>query len=302
MGQMSLAMLQPSLKCINQLFEHAVTSEPIGLGSIWQIRDFSPMPGGDTHSSYLLHSDGPSFLLKLNDLAKQGLFSAEAHGLHAIAATQTIATCRPLCLGHCQNYSYLVLEGLNLEAQGNWYLAGQQLARMHLSPVQESYGFNHPSYCGKTYQPSTRDDNWAHFFAVHRIGHQLSLLRGKHIDDPEIQTMVDIVKDLLHHRQPPASLVHGDLWQGNIGFHQDQPVIFDPACYYGDPETDLAMSELFSRLPEDFYRGYESISAIDSGYSERRDIYQLYHLLNHANLFGGSYRQDAERSLRKLLH
>ena len=295
-------MLQPSLECINQLFEHAVTTEPSGTGQIWQIRDFNPVHGGDTHNGYLLHSDGPSFFLKLNDLAKQNLFAAEIHGLNAIAETGTIATCRPLCSGHCQRYSYLLLEGLQLESDGNWYLAGQQLARMHISPVGEDFGFDHPSYCGKTFQPGDWDRNWSHFFAVHRIGHQLALLRGKHLDAPEIQTYVDIVKDRLHHRQPKPALVHGDLWRGNIGFHRGEPVIFDPACYYGDPETDLAVTELFGRLPEDFYRGYNSVSPIDSRYTDRRDLYQLYHLLNHANLFGGSYRDQVEQALQRLLH
>lgn len=295
-------MLQPSLKSINQLFEHALTEQPIGNGELWQIQNYDKILGGDTHNSYLLHSSGPDFFLKLNENSKSCLFSAEAKALSAILATQTIRTCRPLCTGQNQGYSYLLLEGFNLETDGDWYLAGQQLAQMHLAPAADYYGFNHPSYCGKTYQPSNMDTSWANFFAQHRIGHQLALLRGKPSSAPEIQTVQEVVRQHLADHCPKPALVHGDLWRGNMGFHHDQPVVFDPACYYGDPETDLAMTELFGRLPEGFYRGYDGCRPIDQGYSERRPIYQLYHLLNHANLLGGDYRQQAEQALKQLVH
>ncbi len=295
-------MLQPSLESINQLFEHALTEQPVSGGELWQIEAYDQVLGGDTHNSYLLSSSGPDFFLKLNERSKTCLFTAETHALNAILATGTIRTCRPLCSGQNQGFSYLLLEGFTLETDGDWYAAGQQLARMHLASAPDTYGFDYPSYCGKTYQPNDKTTHWADFFAHHRIGHQLALLRGKTLSDPEVQTVQAVIQQRLAHYNPTPALVHGDLWQGNMGFHEGQPVIFDPASYYGDPETDLAMTELFGRLPEDFYRGYDNCRPIDQNYDERRPIYQLYHLLNHANLIGGDYRQQAERALKELMH
>ncbi|MFT6860059.1 MAG: fructosamine-3-kinase, partial [Thalassolituus oleivorans] len=108
---------------------------------------------------------------------------------------------------------------------------------------------------------------------------------------------------LLGH-QPEASLLHGDLWSGNIAFRPDvessRPVVFDPACYYGDAETDLAMTELFGRFPEAFYKGYQSVRSIDDGYAMRRPVYQLYHVLNHAVLFGNHYMDQAREIIKGL--
>lgn len=296
-------MLQPSLKSINQLFEHALTEQPVSPGDIWKIQGYDHIPGGDTHSSYLLHSNGPDFFLKLNEHSKSCLFTAEAESLNAIRATQTIRTCQPLCTGLNQGFSYLLLDGLALKSDGDWHKAGQQLAQMHLAPAPEHFGFDSPSYCGKTYQPSNITTEWASFFAKYRIGHQLSLFRGQPLTAPEIRSTVELIEQRLETRRPTPALVHGDLWRGNIGFLEDgKPVIFDPACYYGDPETDLAMTELFGRLPDDFYRGYDFIRPIEQGYDTRKSIYQLYHLLNHANLFGGDYRATAEQALGQLRH
>ncbi|MGH1372629.1 MAG: fructosamine kinase family protein [Cellvibrionaceae bacterium] len=295
-------MLQPSLKSINQLFEHALTEQPVSGAERWQIQHYDKIQGGDTHNSYLLHSSGPDFFLKLNERGKTCLFTSEAHALNAILATQTLRTCRPLCTGQNQGFSYLLLEGFQLESDGDWRAAGEQLAQMHLASAPDYYGFDHPSYCGKTYQPGDSSHCWADFFAQHRIGHQLALLRGKKHSDPEVQTAQEVIRHQLAHHNPAPALVHGDLWRGNMGFHRGQPVVFDPACYYGDPETDLAMTELFGRLPEDFYRGYDAYRPIDQGYDQRRSIYQLYHLLNHANLMGGQYRQQAEQALKQLIH
>ncbi|WP_439133503.1 fructosamine kinase family protein [Pseudomaricurvus sp.] len=308
-------MLQPTLDDINHLVEHALSKAPAGPSQIWPITTASPVSGGDTHECYLLQSTannkpGARYFLKLNQLARQPLFTAESEGLQAICHHHQqfagcIASCRVLHSGHFQAFSYLLLEALDLQAEGDWFLAGQQLARLHQAPAGNRFGFECPSYCGNSYQPNTWEENWSQFFARHRIGHQLTLLWKSPLDSSPIQRIVQTVEEQLHNRQPRPALVHGDLWRGNIGFHRQQqgdsiPVIFDPACYYGDPETDLAMSEFFGRFPEDFYRGYSNVRPIDKDYSVRRPLYQLYHLLNHANLFGGSYRQQAELQLQTL--
>lgn len=105
--------------------------------------------------------------------------------------------------------------------------------------------------------------------------------------------------DLINHKATP-SLVHGDLWQGNIGFSSNGPIIFDPACYYGDREVDIAMTELFGNLPKEFYDGYEKVAPLDNGYKIRKHVYNFYHLLNHTNLFGGLYQAQALDCWEKL--
>ncbi|NIB41828.1 fructosamine kinase family protein [Pseudomaricurvus alkylphenolicus] len=295
-------MLQPTLASLNTLFAHALTQEPARAGPDWQVRDFHPVSGGDISHAFMLYTDGPSFFVKLNDSAMLTQFQAEAHGLQAIADSGTIGTCAPLCCGHFKNHSYLILEGLQLERQGEWYQAGQQLAAMHKRPAGRRYGFDQPSYCGTTYQPNDWHDNWAEFFAEQRIGHQLTLLNCHQKNHPDIQAIIDSVRHRLHDHQPTPALVHGDLWSGNIGFHNQQPVIFDPATYVGDPETDLAMSELFGAFPKPFYQGYDSVLPIDPDYPRRRPLYQLYHLINHANLFGGHYLEQVRQQLRQLMN
>lgn len=309
-------MLQPTLNDINRLIEFALSKTPAGPAQIWPVTEIRPVSGGDTHQSFLLHCPKPNqpdarYFLKLNQLARQPLFTAEAEGLQAIyhhyqQNPDSIATCKVIHSGHDQTFSYLLLEALNLQDEGDWLLAGQQLARMHQVPVGRRFGFEHPSYCGNSYQPNTWEHSWSRFYARHRIGHQLSLLWKTSVGSSRIQHIVHSVEEQLSTRQPTPALLHGDLWRGNIGFHRQEtgtsiPVIFDPACYYGDPETDLAMSEFFGRFPEAFYQGYEQVTEIDKDYASRRPLYQLYHLLNHANLFGGGYRQQAEHQLKKLM-
>lgn len=227
------------------------------------------------------------------------MFTAESAGLNAIAARKTINTCHPIACGQFQQQSYLLLDALELQTAGDWQQAGQQLALLHLTEAGKQYGFEIDTYCGTTLQPNRWADSWADFFAKQRIGFQLDLL-GRYSQQQRDRIVSAITRTLEPHHPKPA-LVHGDLWSGNIGFCNGQPVIFDPACYIGDSETDLAMTELFGRFPEAFYQGYNNLNPIDTGYRHRRDIYQLYHLLNHANLFGGNYLNSAEQQLKRIL-
>ena len=140
------------------------------------------------------------------------------------------------------------------------------------------------------------------FFAEHRIGYQLKLAKRRGGNFPDTTKVVEAVRQCLAHISPPPALVHGDLWSGNAAVTEEgEAAIFDPATYYGDREVDLAMTELFGRFPPAFYRGYNEVWPLDEGYKERKDLYNLYHILNHFNLFGGGYGSQANYTIQQIL-
>ncbi|MCD8520857.1 MAG: fructosamine kinase family protein [Saccharospirillaceae bacterium] len=234
---------------------------------------------------------------------------AEQDCLLRMIATHTMAACAPLALGSVKrqdlsSVSYLILQHIPLAVHGDWFSAGQQLAQMHQHTTDQGYGFEHITWCGESAQDNHWNNNWSEFFIGQRLQPLLSKLRERGIHFANGDRALQRAKDILEHHQPAASLLHGDLWSGNIGFNPDKhlsyPVLFDPASYYGDAETDLAMTELFGRFPTAFYDGYNSINPLPESYEQRRPVYQLYHLLNHALLFGGSYIPQTESLLVRL--
>ncbi|HEY6721986.1 MAG TPA: fructosamine kinase family protein, partial [Burkholderiales bacterium] len=161
------------------------------------------------------------------------------------------------------------------------------------------------NYIGRTPQINRLSPSWSDFWRDFRLVPQLELARknklGMSLLRPGEQ-LVEALPDLLSGKAPAASLLHGDLWRGNAGFLADgTPVLFDPAAYWGDRETDLAMTELFGGFPRDFYSAYTEAAPLDQGYAVRKNLYNVYHVLNHANLFGGGYTAQAERMLERLL-
>lgn len=186
-------------------------------------------------------------------------------------------------------------------SEPSWFELGEALALLHREKG-EHYGADKSNFIGKTPQPNSWSDDWADFFAEHRIGFMLQELAKHSIHFVNIDSAVEAVKQQLKNHQPLPSLLHGDLWVGNVGFHNQHPVLFDPANYFGDRETDIAMSELFAGFPPSFYEGYKAAWPLDSGYQDRKIIYQLYHILNHALLFGGHYTKSAKTTFEQLVH
>lgn len=271
----------------------------------FRLLSHAPVSGGDINRSQRLDgADGSHYFLKLNDARHAAMFAAEAAGLVALAATHTLRVPRIITHGATQGYSYLVLEHLDLHARGDARRLGTQLATLHRCTA-ERYGFSQDNFIGTTPQPNGWQDDWMAFWRERRLGHQLNLvLRNGH--GGELQTLgarlMEALPAFFEGYSPRPSLLHGDLWGGNHGYLTDgAPVIFDPAVYYGDRECDLAMSELFGGYGPDFYAGYHAAWPLDKGYAQRRELYNLYHILNHANLFGGSYARQAEGMMRRLL-
>lgn len=171
--------------------------------------------------------------------------------------------------------------------------------------TRKHHGWNRDNYIGSTAQQNTQRPRWSQFWRDQRLKPQLELAksaghRGKlQSNGAKLQENMDLLMD---DHQPVASLLHGDLWAGNKAYLPGgQPVIFDPASYYGDRETDIAMTELFGGFGEDFYSAYRAHLPLPDGYSLRRDLYNLYHILNHLNLFGAAYLSQAETMISKLL-
>jgi fructosamine-3-kinase len=184
--------------------------------------------------------------------------------------------------------TFIEMEHLVLGAKPDWPAMGRMLAALHRN-TSERYGWDTDNWIGLAPQVNGWSDDWTDFFWEKRLTPQLRRA-GISIDEKK-------TKQILEGHRPQASLLHGDLWSGNAGFTPDGPVIFDPAVYYGDREADLAMTELFGGFPTEFYSSYRKELPLAAGYERRKHLYNLYHLLNHLNLFGGGYRAQVDRTL-----
>lgn len=260
--------------------------------------------GGCINQGYKISGNGSSYFVKLNQASQVEMFAAEARGLEQMYGTKTITVPKPICWGVVENSCYIVLQWLDLGGSNShaWEEMGRQLAAMHQTGKSDRFGWDINNTIGSTPQINTWMDNWADFFAEKRIGYQLNLAKRKGGSFPDTTKVIEAVREHLADRQPQASLVHGDLWSGNAAVTTDgKPVILDPATYYGDREVDLAMSELFGGFPTAFYRGYNEVWQLDDRYRQRKTIYNLYHILNHFNLFGGGYASQANRTIQQII-
>jgi protein-ribulosamine 3-kinase len=230
--------------------------------------------------------------LKTNSPDQRDGFAAEADGLLALRSAGIRAP-EPLAHGVAGGEAYLLLEHLELEGAGDFAALGRMLAKAHRQPGPR-FGWARDNYIGSTPQKNGWCDDWMEFWVTRRLEPQLIMARAKDFDVsmPALR--------LLEKHKPQASLLHGDLWSGNAGFTKAGPVVFDPAVYYGDREADLAMTELFGGFPREFYRAYNETFPLDAGYEKRKHLYNLYHLLNHLNLFGGGYLGQVKSCLRLL--
>lgn len=259
--------------------------------------------GGSINQAYVLRDGQQSYFVKLNHAAQVAMFEAEALGLREIHQTRTIRVPQPICWGTADGSSYLVLEWIELgggDAQA-WEKMGQQLAALHRVSSPQGFGWHQDNTIGSTPQPNPWTASWTEFFTQHRIEYQLQLARRRGGHFPRQQALLAVIPKLLAH-QPEPALVHGDLWSGNAACSQaGEPVLLDPAVYYGDREVDLAMTELFGGFPAGFYSGYNRAYPLAPEYQQRKTLYNLYHIINHFNLFGGSYLAQANRMIDQLL-
>lgn len=262
--------------------------------------------GGCINQAWRVDAGQQRYFVKVNQAVELPMFEAEAAGLAEIAATCTVRVPQPLCWGIAAGRAYVVLEYLPLGGNGARAMEtlGRQLALLHQQP-QPCFGWHRDNTIGSTPQHNDRSDDWIAFWGAQRLGFQLERAVcngcGSALQRQGEQLLARL-EGLFEGYRPLPALLHGDLWSGNAGCTvTGEPVIFDPAVYYGDREADLAMTELFGGFSAAFYAAYREIAPLEAGYPQRRTLYNLYHILNHFNLFGGGYRAQAERMTAQLL-
>jgi len=270
-------------------------------GDLHWARDLS---GGDINQAALIESKDKKWFVKYRNDVPEGIFEEEARALAVLSAAECIRVPAAIAWGEDGSTAWLVLEHLEITSSGPASLLGEQLAALH-DVSSDSFGWSHSNYIGTTPQLNRRSDNWVEFWRDCRLRPQLTMaweagFRSRLLDRGE--RLLASLDQLMHDHRPAASLLHGDLWAGNKAYTPaGQPVIFDPASYYGDRETDIAMTELFGGFDAEFYAAYKTHSPLPDGYPLRRDLYKLYHVLNHLNLFGAAYLSHSENIIDSLL-
>jgi protein-ribulosamine 3-kinase len=286
------------------LLESIQTGLKESLGTVIDLRWTRDLAGGDINRAALIQSKNNKWFVKYRNNAPPGMFEAEALALAEISKTGCIRVPEAIACGSQNGTSWLVLECLDLISNGPASLLGEQLAALH-SISDDGFGWSGDNFIGTTPQLNRRAENWTEFWRDCRLKPQLLMARdagfGSRLLDRG-ERLLASMEQLMQDHQPAASLLHGDLWSGNKAYtNAGQPVIFDPASYYGDRETDIAMTELFGGFEPAFYSAYRSITPLADGYPLRRELYNLYHVLNHLNLFGQAYLGRCENIIASLL-
>lgn len=272
-------------------------------GSSVSIAQTDRVSGGDINKAYALTlNTGDHIFMKANAKENADFFTAEAAGLSAIASTKTVETPRILCTGTDDGeqvgYSFLLLEYIESgkKRTNYWETFARELAALHDAPTEQfvkggTFGFFQNNYIGARTQDNTPSKSWVSFFREQRLAPQFKAADGNFTSNDRklITKLLDHLEDFIIEPEKP-SLIHGDLWGGNVFCSKSgKAMLIDPAAYVGNAEADIAMTELFGGFPKTFYDAYYEVRPLQSGYEERRDLYNLYQLLNHLNMFGQTY-------------
>ncbi len=300
---MSENWLMPEISACGSIKE-AVSSV---CGSNVTVEKKQTVHGGDANDAYALFlSDGEKLFLKINSVSNADFFRAEAEGVAALKATGTLRVPKIYAIGTDGSDSFLLMEYIERAAPARnfWERLGTGLAAMHkadtVSFVSDGkYGFKSDNYIGAGKQKNTPKNSWIEFFSECRLRPQFEMASA-YFDSTTVRKvnwLLDNLDRFLYEPERP-SLLHGDLWSGNyMSDEMGQPMLIDPAVYVGCNEADIAMTELFGGFDRRFYTAYfEAMGAIP-GYEDRRDLYNLYHLTNHLNLFGSAYLSAVVRTI-----
>lgn len=268
-------------------------------GKATEITRISSVGGGCINRANRYDTDAGSFFVKTNRSIGPSMFEGEALGLNAMYETKSIRVPKPFKVGSLPTGgSYIIMEFIEFGgSRGDQSVLGRKLAEMHKAGKSENgFGFDVDNTIGSTPQINTWTSDWIHFYGEHRLGFQLKLLRDQYGDSSiyeKGQRLVKSMGPLFDDVVIEPCLLHGDLWSGNISSDKNgEPVILDPACYYGHNEAEFGMSWC-AGFGGSFYDAYFKVMPKQPGYEKRRDLYLLYHYLNHYNLFGSGYRSSA---------
>ena len=278
--------------------------EPV-FGREVKVQSSASTSGGCINQTSVLRlTNDERVFLKYNSHPPANFFNVEARGLKLLAQTAKGPRIpKPLALQDCAKPTFLILEYIEESSPGQDFSVrfARSLAELHQTS-HDSFGLDHDNYIGSTVQKNAQETNGIDFFRDQRLRPQQELARKTlpPSTDKNLSKLYDRLENYLDISGENPALLHGDLWSGNYFPDKDQvPCIFDPAVYFGLREADLAMTELFGRLPQKFYDAYHEAFPLNPGYEERKDLYNLYHLLNHLNLFGGSYLASVEQVVRR---
>uniref|UniRef100_A0A7N0V0N1 Protein-ribulosamine 3-kinase, chloroplastic n=1 Tax=Kalanchoe fedtschenkoi TaxID=63787 RepID=A0A7N0V0N1_KALFE len=268
-------------------------------GKASQITRISPVGGGCINLASRYDTDVGSFFVKTNRSIGPSMFEGEALGLKLMYETGTIRVPKPFKVGPLPTGgSYIIMEFIEFgSSRGDQSVLGRKLAEMHKAgKTDKGFGFDVDNTIGSTPQINTWTSDWMEFFGEHRLGYQLKLARDQYGDSPIFEKGQRLIKNLAPLFEGVVvepCLLHGDLWSGNISCNKNgEPVILDPACYYGHNEAEFGMSWC-AGFGGAFYSSYFEVMPKQPGFEKRRDLYMLYHYLNHYNLFGSGYKSSA---------
>ncbi len=276
-------------------------------GADLEIVERKPLGGGCiSRTEWVRIPSGKEYCLKQHDgSGGREMLEAEAAGLRALVSSRGPRVPSVEAVWTEGRTTYLLMEYVATGRPDASFEQrfGRELARLHFDRRSDSCGFDRDNFIGSTPQPNERRARWCEFFGEVRLGYQVRLARERGLADSEmagqIESLAGTLNELLFEPDQP-SLLHGDLWGGNyLCDREGKGVLIDPAVYYGHREADLAMTELFGGFGRKFYEAYRNEWPLDPGYTERRDIYNLYHLLNHLNIFGSGYAGAVRRICRR---
>jgi protein-ribulosamine 3-kinase len=275
------------------------------------LRDTRIVSGGMISQTARIRSEQGDYLLKWGDHGLHQLFTIEARSLERLAATGTLRIPKVLAFHDADQgeapFNYLLLEWIEPPLSRNentlYEQLGQRLAEMHRASAP-AYGLDFDTYLGVMPQRNAWQTRWSTFFGQQRLGVQAEIARSKgHLRGQRAQRLARLIEridDWLGDHQPPPALLHGDLWHGNLLVDaQGAPVLIDPAIFYGDRECEIAYTGLFGGFPSRFYEAYQATWPLPKGWQERRDLYNLYHLVNHLNHFGERYGAYVDQVLQR---
>ncbi len=287
------------------MLDHAAFCQAItdATGAQFDLLHSERRGGGCINDAWELRGrDGRRFFVKANPGADSPtMFRREAEALAVLSRANAIRVPQPVCQGEASGTAFLVLEYLPLASRGSFAQMGRSLAKLH-AVTNQWFGWHADNYIGRTLQKNPPCTDWIGFFRDQRLAFQIDLARRGGLALPQGDHLLDRLQQFFEGYQPLPSLLHGDLWSGNAGFLRasGEPVLFDPACYYGDRECDLAFTEMFGGFGPEFLTAYQQQWPLAEGYGRRKPLYNLYHELNHFNLFGGSYGNQASATIAEL--
>ena len=278
------------------------------IGDPGPVREVNPLGGGCINHASKITTQRSSYFLKWNSQPLPDMFTTEAAGLRLLGNVQAIRVPAVFKAQEANGKipAFLLLEWIDRRSGFDQRKCGQQLAQLHLNSSSERYGLDHNNYIGSTPQYNTWHSDWLDFFREMRLQPQIELAinngRCPRTRRQNLERLLSRLDNWLEGVPRKPSLLHGDLWGGNvIGDQNSAPVLIDPAVYYGDREADVAFTQMFGGFSKDFYQAYHDVYPLEPGYQDRFELYNIYHTLNHLNLFGESYGYSLDSTLRRFV-